>query len=80
MKQLFIDGRATTLIFDSDTTNKILAFWLNMRLVEIETNLFNLNEPKSCSAYDADGIVYVSGNEDHVEFQLNEVMVINIVR
>jgi len=78
MKQLFINGKATTLFFNDEDSNERIAEWINFRMHDSD-NPFNLNEDWSARAdHMFDDTIHISGDEDMVEITLEKLTPINI--
>ena len=74
MKQLFINGNASTLFFSEKSSFDDIFEWIQERLFLDKTNLFNLNEQHSCSANNSfNSSIVISGDEDRVVITIEEI-------
>lgn len=78
MKQLFINGTATTKFFNDEDSNERIAEWINIRMHDSD-NPFNLNEDWSAkAAHMIDDSIHIVGDEDMIEIILEKITPINI--
>ena len=74
MKQLFINGKASTLFFSEKSSFDDIFEWVQERLFLDKTNLFNLNEQHSCSVNNSfNSSIVISGDEDRVVITIEEI-------
>jgi hypothetical protein len=74
MKQLFINGNASTLFFSEKSSFDDIFEWVQERLFLDKTNLFNLNEQHSCSVNNSfNSSIVISGDEDRVVITIEEI-------
>ena len=74
MKQLFINGNASTLFFSEKSSFDDVFEWVQERLFLDKTNLFNLNEQHSCSVNNSfNSSIVISGDEDRVVITIEEI-------
>ncbi len=75
MKQLFINGNATTLFFKNQTSFDNIFEWIKKQIMFSETNLFNLNEQYSCIVEkDNINIIKIKGDEDLMIITIEEII------
>jgi len=74
MKQLFINGNATTLFFSKDSSFDDVFEWVSEQAMFSESNTFNLNEQHSCSVSNSlnEGMC-ISGDEDLVMITIEDI-------
>ena len=66
MKQLFVNGKATTLFFEDTATTEDICDWLSIN-AHTGNDMINLNEPHTAK-FESDGdTIFVSGDEDSLE-------------
>jgi hypothetical protein len=74
MKQLFINGEATTLFFDESSSFEFILGWVKKRVGSLGENIFNLSEQHSCSASgDEDGEILIRGDEDSLTITIETI-------
>jgi len=73
MKQLFVNGNATTLFFSKDSSFDDIFEWVQEKAMFDSQNIFNLNEQHSCGVSNSIGGMRICGDED-----LKEITVENI--
>ena len=64
MKQLFINGNSTTLFFSEKASFDDIFEWVQEQVMFSDTNIFSLNEQRSCSVSNAIDGMCISGDED----------------
>ena len=64
MKQLFVNGNATTLFFSKDSSFDDIFEWVQWEAMFDSQNIFNLNEQHSCSVSNHIDGMCISGDED----------------
>ena len=64
MKQLFINGTATTLFFSKESSFDDIFEWVQEQVMFSSSNLFNLNEQHSCSVNNSIDGISINGDED----------------
>ena len=64
MKQLFVNGNATTLFFSKDSSFDDIFEWVQWEAMFDSQNIFNLNEQRSCSVSNHIDGMSISGDED----------------
>ena len=75
MKQLFINGNATTLFFSAESNFVNVFEWVFESVLFSEDNLFNLNEKHSCSVTTTPQCeILISGDEDSIELTLEPII------
>ncbi len=74
MKQLFVDGNATTLFFSKDCSFDHIFQWVQEQVIFDSKNIFNLNEQHCCSVSNSIDGICISGDED-----LKQITVENII-
>jgi len=78
MKQLFYNGKATTMFFKNEDTIDKIAIWVSFRMNDSD-NPFNLNERYSCRITDViENIIFIRGDEDSLELLLEDIKPIDI--
>ena len=80
MKQLFIRSQATTIFFNESTTYNQIVDWVDDLMNNYDSNIFNLNEPHSCSMYKSinETEIFISGDEDSIIISIENVVPINL--
>ena len=80
MKQLFINGNATTLFFNSSSTFDDVYKWIEKEVWTNERNPFNLNERTSCGVFKnaPEREIWVSGDSDDVTLTFVLITPINV--
>ena len=74
MKQLFLNGTATTLFFSKNSSFYDIFEWVQEQAMFLESNLFNLNQQHSCSVNNSlNGGIYISGDEDLKTVTIEEI-------
>jgi len=74
MKQLFINGNASTLFFSKKSSFDDVFEWIQERLFLDKTNMFNLNEQHSCTVNNSfNSSIVISGDEDRVVITIEEI-------
>tara|TARA_R110000851_G_C12726228_1_gene529109 strand:- start:203 stop:439 length:237 start_codon:yes stop_codon:yes gene_type:complete len=74
MKQLFISGNASTLFFSESSSFDDIFEWVQERVMFDKSNIFNLNEPHSCSVNNGlDGSIWISGDEDSITINIESI-------
>ena len=73
MKQLFIDGNATTLFFNKETGFDDIFEWIWQDVLLNSSNTFNLNEQHSCSVVKRLDGIWIKGDEDLKEITIEEI-------
>ena len=73
MKQLFINGTASTLFFSEKSSFDDIFEWIQERLF-LDNHFLNLNEQHSCSANNSfNSSIVISGDEDRVVITIEEI-------
>ena len=89
MKKLLVNGEGVNIYFNADTSRTDILVWLHRKLVETQIhcdtdidvpNVFNLNEPMSCSVFDYSSVIsknsnnfLIKGDEDYKEVEIVNV-------
>ena len=73
MKQLFINGTATTLFFSKETSLDDIFEWVQEKAMFDSSNIFLLNEQHSCSVSNGISHICISGDEDLKKITIEEI-------
>ena len=73
MKQLFIDGNATTLFFSKNASFNDVFEWIQEQVMFSKSNIFGLNEQNSCSVSNDTDCISISGDEDLKTVTIEEI-------
>jgi len=74
MKQLFINGDATTIFFNSSVSLERILNWVEDEInFNISNNIFNLSEPQTCGADIEEGVITIWGDEDSLTLTIEEI-------
>ena len=74
MKQLFVNGKATVLFFNSTASYDDIFEWVHEKVMFSEDNIFNLNEQHSCSVNSSDEGILICGDEDCVKIVIENIV------
>ena len=78
MKQLFVNGNATTLFISSHETVESIKNWVMEMVIIDDTNMFNLNEQHSCSVEMDGNDIFIGGDEDSKLITIEEITPIKL--
>ncbi len=73
MKQLFINGNATTLFFSKNASFDDIFEWIQEQVMFSDSNIFNLNEQHSCSVNNSIDGICINGDEDLKQVTIEEI-------
>jgi hypothetical protein len=73
MKQLFINGNATTLFFNKEASFDDIFEWVQEQVMFDSDNIFNLKEKYSCSVSNSIDGMCISGDEDFIKVTIEDV-------
>lgn len=75
MKQLFVNGNATTLFFNKESSFNDIFEWVQEQVMFNPQNIFLLNEQHSCSVSNSiiENGMCISGDEDLKQITIEDV-------
>ena len=73
MKQLFVNGNATTLFFSKEASFDDIFEWVQEQVMFDSHNIFCLNEQYSCSVNNSIEGICISGDEDLKQITIEDI-------
>ena len=74
MKQLFVNGNATTLFFSKDSSFDDIFEWVQEQVYWFDSkNIFKLNEQHSCIVNNSIDGMCISGDEDLKQITVKDI-------
>lgn len=73
MKQLFVNGNATSFFFNRESSFDDIFEWVQEQVMFNHQNVFDLNEPHSCNVSNSVDEICISGDDDLKKIMVQDV-------